>query len=132
MLLLILNNCSTWKLLYRHFYSLELGNRVVLVLVQVLMYTYLLFKTSYIISETLIHLISQQIIITSYLQMKCWPQLNNLTSRTLIPQLYNTDSSTYIKTYFSAFVCISPLNSAFREIIWFNENQIMDYTIVVV
>lgn len=104
MLLLILNNCSTWKLLYRHFYSLELGNRVVLVLVQVLTYTYLLFKTSYIISETTIHLISQQTIITSYPQMKFWPQLNRLTSRILIPQVYYTGSLTYIKTNFSAFV----------------------------
>lgn len=131
MLLLILNNCSTWKLLYRHFYSLELGNRVVLVLVQMLTYTYLLFKTSYIISETTIHLISQQIIIKSYPQMRRWFQLNRLTSRILIPQLYYTGSLTYIKIYFSLFLCISPLNSAFREILWFNENQIMDYTIVI-
>lgn len=63
--------------------------------------------------------------------MRCWPQLNRLTSRILIPQLYYTGSLTYIKTYFSAFVCISPLNRAFREILWFNENHIMDYTIVI-
>lgn len=131
MLLLILNNCSTWKLLYRHFYSLKLGNRVVLVLVEVLTYTYLLFKTRYIISKTTIHLTSQQTIITPYPQMRCWSQLNRLTSRILIPQLYYTGSLTYIKTYFSAFVCTSPLNSAFRKMPWFNENQIMHYTIVI-